>query len=173
MGDRLFKINYQNFIIRNWETGDDRKNASNVISTVLQEYGLSWEPDNADKDVLEVEKYYFHRGGEFWVVELKGEIVGTAAFYPISRGKNAVEIRKMYLLPEVRGLGLGKFLLKELERNIISQGFQEIWIETASVLTEAVQLYEKNGYQPATGVETLRCDRVYVKKISPKDKMSL
>ena len=43
MGDRLFKINYQNFIIRNWETGDDRKNASNVISTVLQEYGLSWE----------------------------------------------------------------------------------------------------------------------------------
>jgi putative acetyltransferase len=31
------------------------------------------------------------------------------------------------------------------------------------VLAEAVKLYESNGYQPATGVETTRCDRVYKK----------
>jgi putative acetyltransferase len=69
----------------------------------------------------------------------------------------------MYLLASVRGLGLGKYLLQQLEAAIASRGFQQIWIETASVLVEAVKLYENNGYQAATGVETPRCDRVYVK----------
>jgi putative acetyltransferase len=32
-------------------------------------------------------------------------------------------------------------------------------------LTEAVNLYERNGYIPASGVETARCDRVYVKQL--------
>jgi putative acetyltransferase len=98
------------------------------------------------------------------VVEDQAEIVGTSAYYPYPhRGERAVEIRKMYLSPQARGQGLGKYLLQELERSIVARGYQEIWIETASVLAAAVKLYEANGYQPATGVETLRCDRVYVK----------
>ena len=91
--------------------------------------------------------------------------MGTGAYYPIQRGENAVEIRKMYLLPNARGQGLGKYLLLKLEEAIAAKGFQQIWIETASVLKEAVKLYENNGYQPTSGVETARCDRVYVKNL--------
>ncbi|MBD2440444.1 GNAT family N-acetyltransferase [Nostoc sp. FACHB-110] len=156
--------NYQDFLIRNWEKGD-RTRAAAVISYVLSEYGLGWEPNGADRDVLQVEECYLATGGEFWVIEHQSQIVGTGAYYPIHRGKNAVEIRKMYLLPSVRGLGLGKYLLQQLEIAIANRGFQQIWIETASILVEAVKLYESNGYQPATGVETARCDRVYVKNL--------
>ena len=153
---------YQNFIIRNWQESD-RTLASQVISSVLSEYGLPWQPEEADKDVLQIEAYYLKTGGEFWVIEQENQIVGTAAYYPINRGEKAVEIRKMYLLPKVRGLGLGKFLLQQLETVISAGGFEQIWIETASILTEAVKLYESNGYLPTTGVETTRCDLVYVK----------
>ena len=155
---------YRDFLIRDWQQGD-RDTAANVISTVLAEYGLPWQPDTADRDVVEVESSYIEIGGEFWVVETRSAIVGTAAYYPIARGQNAVEIRKMYLLPEARGKGLGKYLLHQLETAIARKNYQEIWIETASVLVEAVKLYENNGYQPATGVETDRCDLVYVKKL--------
>ncbi|MEQ8962812.1 MAG: GNAT family N-acetyltransferase, partial [Coleofasciculus sp. C2-GNP5-27] len=119
----------------------------------------------ADRDVVDVETFYQTVGGEFWVIEYQGTVVGTSAYYPVERGENAVEIRKMYLLPEVRGQGLGKFLLQQLEQAIASRGFQQIWIETANVLKEAIQLYESSGYQPTTGVETKRCDRVYVKQL--------
>ncbi len=155
---------YQDFLIRNWEVGD-RTRAAAVISYVLSEYGLGWEPNGADRDVLQVEEFYLAVGGEFWVIEHQSQIVGTGAYYPVNRGQKAVEIRKMYLLSSVRGLGLGKYLLQQLEAAIASRGFQQIWIETASVLVEAVKLYESNGYQPATGVETTRCDRVYFKSI--------
>jgi putative acetyltransferase len=59
----------------------------------------------------------------------------------------------------------GLYLLQQLEKAIASRGFQQIWIETASVLAQAVKLYESNGFEPAIGVETTRCDRVYVKVI--------
>lgn len=154
---------YKNYTIRSWQSAD-RQLAADVIKSALAEYGLGWEPDGADRDVLEVEEYYLANGGEFWVIEEQGEIVGTSAYYPHPhRGEQSVEIRKMYLCSKVRGKGLGKYLLGELERSIQVHGYQEIWIETASVLTAAVQLYEANGYQSATGVETARCDRVYVK----------
>jgi putative acetyltransferase len=158
------QVNYKNFLIRDWHRGD-RNFAAEVISSVLAEYGLGWEPVGADRDVLEIENYYLATGGEFWIVESQAQIVGTVGYYPIGRGENAVEIRKMYLLPQVRGLGLGRFLLQELERAIASGGFQQIWLETASVLVEAIELYESSGYQPTTGVETARCDRIYVKNL--------
>jgi putative acetyltransferase len=156
------KINYKDFQIRPWEQCD-REEAAEIIRESLAEYGLPWEPFGADRDVFQVEDYYTSVGGEFWVIEQQGKLVGTGAYYPVERGEKAVEIRKMYLLSAVRGKGLGRYLLQELEKAIAFHGFQEIWIETASVLKEAVQLYESSGYQPATGVETKRCDLVYFK----------
>ena len=155
---------FKSFLIREWQP-DDRQAAAKLIGQVLTEYGLGWEPEGADMDVVQVETHY--QEGKFWVVERDGAVVGTAAYYPIKRGEQAVEIRKMYLLPEVRGQGLGRFLLGQLENAIAAQGFKEIWLETATVLKEAVAMYESAGYLPETGVETSRCDKVYKKRINP------
>jgi GNAT superfamily N-acetyltransferase len=108
--NQLNHLIYQDFVIRPWQPVD-RQAIAAVIGTVLIEYGLGWEPELADRDVLEVEKYYLESGGEFWSVEQQGQIVGSAGYYPIERGYQAVEIRKMYLLPTTRGQGLGRFLL--------------------------------------------------------------
>jgi putative acetyltransferase len=156
--------NYLNFVIRAWQP-QDRQAAIGLICAVLSEYGLICEPEANDQDAVQVETRYWQTGGAFWVVELNQRLVGTAGYYPISRGERAVEIRKMYLAAEVRGQGLGRHLLKSLETEIQRQGFQQIWIETATVLAAAVHLYETAGYQPATGVETPRCDRIYVKNL--------
>jgi putative acetyltransferase len=158
---------YLNLTIRPWQPSD-RQHIATVISTVLAEYGLGWEAEGADRDVLEIEQYYLATGGAFWTIcDQQGKVVGSAGYHPIARGNKAVEIRKMYILPAYRGQGLGKFVLQELEKAIAHQGWQEIWVETASVLAEAVKLYENNGYVLSTGVETARCDRVYFKQFLP------
>lgn len=155
---------YRNYLIRDWQPGD-RQNVATLISSVLAEYGLTWEPQGTDRDALEVESAYLQTGGEFWAIESGDQLVGTAAYHPISKGHQAVEIRKMYLSPSVRGQGLGSFLLHSLESRIQAQGYQEIWVETASVLKEAIWLYEHRGYKQATGVQTPRCDRLYIKTL--------
>ena len=159
---------YRQYLIRNWQPRD-RQVAANLIGTVLAEYGLGWEPEATDRDVMQVETCYHATGGEFWVVEAGDRLVGTAGYYPVAYGHNGVELRKMYLLPEARGQGLGRYLLQVAEDAIAARGFTEIWVETATVLQEACLLYEKNGYSPPqgdVGPEAQRCDRVYVKRLN-------
>ena len=161
---------YRQFLIRDWESRD-RQAAADLIGSVLAEYGLGWEPDATDLDVVDVETCYHATGGEFWVVETSNRVIGTAAYYPIERGENAVELRKMYLHPEARGQGLGRYLLSVAEAAIAANNFNEIWLETATVLKEACQLYERNGYHPPksnVGPDVQRCDRVYVKYLSDR-----
>lgn len=161
------EMTFKTFVIRDWQVGD-RTAAADVVKTVLAEYNLGWEVNCggcSDQDAVEVEKYYWETGGEFWVIEQDGQIVGTGGYHPISRGENAVEIRKMYLLPVARRQGLGQHLLTQLEQAAAAKGFSEVWVETATALKEAVSLYEKNGYTPKHGVETERCDKVYRKAI--------
>jgi putative acetyltransferase len=158
-------MKYLEFTIRPW-TVADRQAVAEVVGEVLAEYGLGWEPEGADRDVREVEQYYLEAGGEFWtLLNAAGQVIGSAGYYPITRSTAAVEIRKMYLLAAYRGRGLGRYVLGELEEAIRSRGFKEAWIETASVLVEAVKLYENSGYLVSSGVETTRCDRVYVKRL--------
>ncbi|MCM1984613.1 GNAT family N-acetyltransferase [Lyngbya confervoides] len=153
---------YHEYLIRDWTPGD-RAAAADLIGRVLAEYHLGWEPQGADQDVVQVEQAYHAANGQFWVVERSSQLVGTAAFLPLGQGKQRVEIRKMYLETTARGQGLGQFLLTQLETEIQQAGYHSILVETASVLQEAVALYEKNGYQPYDQVETQRCDRAYVK----------
>ncbi|NJN31550.1 MAG: GNAT family N-acetyltransferase [Synechococcales cyanobacterium RM1_1_8] len=180
------KQTYGPFLIRDWQAGD-RAAAAQVIGDALQEFGLGWEPDGADADAWQVEQHY--QNGQFWVVEQGKELVATAAFLPIERGRRAVEIRKMYLKPQVRRRGLGRYLLQQLEAEIAARGFQQIWLETATALTGASEFYESTGYRlpqagdlgaiaaaplsdkgcnrcdPNSLIETERCDRIYIKQL--------
>lgn len=56
---------FKSFLIRDWQP-TDRQAAADLIGQVLTDYGLGWEPDVADVDVVQVEQYY--QDGEFWVV---------------------------------------------------------------------------------------------------------
>ncbi|MEM9770499.1 MAG: GNAT family N-acetyltransferase [Cyanophyceae cyanobacterium] len=160
--------------VRPWQPGD-RQAAADLIRLVLGEYNLPWQPESADRDVVQVEECYLQADGEFWVlVQRQGSeeeeeletLVGTAAYFPVARGDGAVEIRKMYFHPSIRGLGLGRKVLTLLEEVIAQKGFKTIWIETVSAMKAAIHLYETSGYQPDTDVETERCDRCYVKYLS-------
>ncbi|MGF1516988.1 MAG: GNAT family N-acetyltransferase [Nodosilinea sp.] len=161
-----YRSTFGSYLIRSWQPGD-RAAAAALIAQVLAEYCLTCEPTDSDRDALEVEACYWETGGEFWVVENAGVLVGTAGYRPTHRGDRAVELRKMYLLPQARGQGLGRHLLSQLESAIQQRGFDQIWLETASVLKEAVGLYEASGYEPASRVETARCDRIYRKPLTP------
>ncbi len=148
---------------RDWQPGD-RAAAADLIAAVLAEYGLGWEPGGADRDVLAVEECYLDRGGCFWLLEQAGELVGTGAWMPLDL-PGVVEIRKMYLRPAVRGQGLGRWLLMELEASARAARYRQARVETASVLREAVRLYEGAGYRPLPEVETARCDRAYFRDL--------
>ncbi|MGB3491243.1 MAG: GNAT family N-acetyltransferase [Elainellaceae cyanobacterium] len=155
---------YRGYVIRSWQPSD-RQAVSNLVETVLDEYGMQFEPDGSDRDAIQVETCYWQTGGEFWVAERDGKVIGSGAYHPTYRAEHGVELRKMFILPGDRGNGLGRYLLRHLEHSAATKGFAEMWLETATILRSAVALYERSGYQRSTGVDTKRCDRVYYKML--------
>jgi DNA-binding MarR family transcriptional regulator len=57
------------------------------------------------------------------------------------------ELKRMWVDPAVRGLGLGRRLLRELEHRAAAAGAGAIRLETNRALGEAIALYRSSGYE--------------------------
>jgi DNA-binding MarR family transcriptional regulator/GNAT superfamily N-acetyltransferase len=83
--------------------------------------------------------------GLLLVASLRGEPVGCGAliFHPDAVGL----VKRMWVAPTVRGLGLGRRLLHELEDRARAAGVRLMRLETKDVLTAAIQMYQTSGYR--------------------------
>jgi len=61
--------------------------------------------------------------------------------------ENTVELKRMFVSPEARGLGLAQLVIKELEKEAIDQGFEVMILETLYKQKEAISLYQKTGFE--------------------------
>jgi len=136
-----------------------------VLSCVRSEYGVIGAMGANDADLDNLEINYFRGGGCFEVVEdAAHRVVGCAGLRPMSSSR--AELCKMYLEKSARGRGLGKRLLEDLLAAARRSGFREVWLQTNSVLVEAIALYEKYGFQ-LVEAEHLppRCDVAYLLRL--------
>ncbi|WP_078310167.1 MULTISPECIES: helix-turn-helix domain-containing GNAT family N-acetyltransferase [unclassified Mycobacterium] len=58
----------------------------------------------------------------------------------------AAEVKRVWISPDVRGMGLGKRILAELERRAMTHGARTIRLDTNRALTEAIAMYRSAGY---------------------------
>lgn len=141
-------------------TNADAEAIKTVVFSVLREYGLSPDADATDKDLDAIEETYFQRGGYFAVVLENDRIVACVGLYPET--SDTCELRKMYCLPAGRGKGLGKKLLEFSLGKARELGFSRITLETASVLKEAINLYQKYGFVAFSPDHlSARCDQAF------------
>jgi putative acetyltransferase len=63
------------------------------------------------------------------------------------RHEDYVEVKRMYVLPACRGLGLGRQLLEALELEVARAGGKLIRLEAGTAQAEALELYERAGYR--------------------------
>ncbi|MDT0464927.1 bifunctional helix-turn-helix transcriptional regulator/GNAT family N-acetyltransferase [Streptomyces gibsoniae] len=83
-------------------------------------------------------------GGLFLVARLHGEPVGCAGL-KLSAGAPA-EIKRVWVSPRVRGLGLARRLLSELEERAARHGSDLVRLDTNKALEAATRLYRSSGY---------------------------
>jgi DNA-binding MarR family transcriptional regulator/GNAT superfamily N-acetyltransferase len=82
--------------------------------------------------------------GEFFVAYLHGDPIGCGA---VKHHADApTEIKRMWIAPAARGLGLGRRLLQHLEACARAAGGTIAHIETSAVLAEALALYRSAGW---------------------------
>jgi GNAT superfamily N-acetyltransferase len=69
-------------------------------------------------------------------------VCGGIARFDATRG----EVKRMYVVPEARGLGLGRRLLEELEAQARALGYASVVLETGDRQPAALALYRRAGY---------------------------
>ncbi|MEV6814876.1 GNAT family N-acetyltransferase [Micromonospora sp. NPDC051296] len=83
--------------------------------------------------------------GLFLVATVSTEAVGCGAVR-LKAGEPA-EIKRLWVSDTVRGLGVGRRLLDELERHAAVAGAGSVRLDTNRSLTEAMRLYRSAGYR--------------------------
>lgn len=147
--------------------------AQQIVDRALRDYGLHVVLDVDDRDLTDLEQYYDAKGGAFEVIELGGAPVGVVSWRAGEGG--VVELKKLYLLAEARGHGIGRRAVERVIALARVAGARAIVLETAGRLTEAVALYRRMGFQPVSGADagafaTLadQCDAAYRLELSQR-----
>ncbi|HEX6834029.1 MAG TPA: helix-turn-helix domain-containing GNAT family N-acetyltransferase [Rudaea sp.] len=83
--------------------------------------------------------------GLLLIARLHGEAVGCGALRTI--GPALGEIKRMWIAPSARGLGLGRRMLDGLEKAARKRRLRVIRLDTHASLTEALHLYRSAGYR--------------------------
>lgn len=82
--------------------------------------------------------------GLLLVARLRDQPIGCGAL--TFHGDGPAELKRMWVTPEARGLGLGRRLVHELEDRAVAHGVDRLVLDTNAVLTEAIALYRATGW---------------------------
>ena len=83
--------------------------------------------------------------GLFLIAQLDGRPLGCGALKVTAR--RVGEIKRMWVAPDARGLGIAQRLLDALEKHAVQMGLDTLQLDTNRALKEAHALYTRNGYR--------------------------
>lgn len=156
-----------NFNIRPITAADDVA-VARIIRGVMPEFGADG-PGFAihDPEVDAMSAAYDRPGAAYFVVELDGRVQGGGGVAPLDGGPEGVcELRKMYFLPALRGLGAGAALMQRCLAEARALGFRQVYLETLRGMDAAQKLYERTGFRrldgPLGATGHFGCNRFYL-----------
>ena len=135
-------------------TAADNPHIAAVIRAVSAEYGLTADKGYgvADPNLDRLHETYQGAQSRYWVIEgPDGTILGGGGIAPLAGAADVCELQKMYFLPALRGLGLGRRLVLQALAEARALGYQRCYLETTAVLREATALYESLGFEHLPG----------------------
>jgi GNAT superfamily N-acetyltransferase len=86
-------------------------------------------------------------GGRLYVAEVDGDTVGVGGLRRLN--DTAAEIKRMFVRPTARGLGVGRAIVQRLIDDAREQGFETVYLESASFMHSAHALYRSVGFLPS------------------------
>ncbi len=140
------------FSIRAIEPRDDAAVAA-VIRTVMPEFGACGAGFAInDPEVDWMSRAYGDARSAYFVVERDGKVEGGGGVAPLEGGDaDTCELRKMYFLPALRGLGAGAELMSHCLDAARRIGFKYCYLETLTGMDSAMKLYERTGFRRIDG----------------------
>jgi GNAT superfamily N-acetyltransferase len=112
---------------------------------INQEYSVSFDVAAIlEQDLLDLGKF-LHPAGRLLLGLVDGEPQGIACLKHLE--ENCGEVKRMFVRPAARKLGLGSALLDRLLVEAAQMGYQRVRLDSARFMEGAHRLYQKFGFQ--------------------------
>ncbi len=157
-------------VIRKIRRADNDSMAAIIVS-VMSSFGAVGEGYSIeDAEVRSMFEAYREPRSRYYVVDRRGTVIGGGGIARLAGGKpDTCELKKMYFLPEARGIGLGKRVLQECLNAARELKYTQVYLETLEHMGDAIQLYEGFGFErlpePMGNTGHFRTDRWYLLKL--------
>lgn len=89
-------------------------------------------------------KYAPPQGELYLAVSGAGEMLGCVGLRPLEPG--ICEMKRLYVTPSGRGLGLGRALVEQVLKRAGEIGYREMRLDTLPTMTAAISMYQKMGF---------------------------
>jgi putative acetyltransferase len=149
---------------------DDDDDLARIIRSGMAEFGICGVGPDDDAEIASISSAYAPPRAAFFVVEYSGRVLGGGGIGPISgQSEKICELRKMYLVPEARGLGAGRRLLDACLDFARHAGYRTCYLATLERMTRARRLYAGSGFERShrelPGSAHLGCDTWYEREL--------
>jgi GNAT superfamily N-acetyltransferase len=146
--------------VRIREVSFDDPDAQRLIAEVQQEYVLRY--GGQDRTPTDATEFAAPRG-TFVVGYLDGRAVACGGWRAHDGDEpdfhdGDAELKRMYVVPAARGLGLSRQLLADLEHRAAAAGRRRLVLETGTKQPEAIGLYRSADYVEIPKFGVFRCE---------------
>lgn len=121
----------------------DGEVGESLVASLLLEYVARYGGHTDDKPSPDE---FTAPDGAFVIAYVDGTPIGCGGLRLLDEGVG--EIKRMYVAPDTRGLGVGRTILRALEQRARESGCTTLRLETGTRQPEAIALYESEGYAP-------------------------
>ncbi len=112
----------------------------------LEEAIAEYEARGELSDMDDIQASYFENGGIFLVMTDHDEIICTGAI--LQHADTVCELKRLWLLPEHHGKGLGYRMIQELLGFARRAGYRRVRLETHAIYQKrAVEFYKQSGFR--------------------------
>lgn len=135
-----------------------------IIKEVGKEFGAIGDGFGpSDNEVQAMSQHYLlQQGSRYFVAVVNNEIAGGGGIAAFSGSSEVCELKKLFLLPQYRGLGIGKQLTKACLNFAKQQSYKQCYLDTLNNMNTAISLYQSFGFElldkPLTGTIHDGCD---------------
>jgi putative acetyltransferase len=127
----------------------DNPDLALIVRNTLSEFGAA-NPGTVyfDPTTDSLFELFQTPGSAYFVAVANDKILGGGGIYPTEGlPEDTCELVKMYLLPEARGIGLGRTLIEQCLKSATAKGFNQVYLETLDELHLALKIYAKFGFE--------------------------
>jgi len=132
------------FAIQDALTPADLAEAKRLFLEYAESLGFSLCFQGFDRELAELPGKYTPPAGRLLLARSGEGSAGCVALRPLQPG--VAEIKRLYVCPPYRGLGLGRLLAESVAREAREAGYHWVYLDTLPQMKEAIPLYRSMGF---------------------------